>query len=146
MFRHHTFPCTPHHNLKHRYVHIAEYTKKVKADWKAIGSWPTDPYKLTSCGVAHIGAPSLGVQEPNMARVQTTWPHWKIDTAPMPHCSRAMWQEHPGTGHFTWYDNREVLWGPQSWVWEQSRAEQRRAEHILLYVASSRHIHWENES
>ena len=57
------------------------------------------PYKLNSTGVTDVGTPSLGVQEPNMAQVQTAWPHWKIDTARMPLGTRAIWQEHLGTSH-----------------------------------------------
>ena len=60
-------PCTPHNNLAHYYVHITEYTEKVKADLKAAGCWPADRHESTPSRITDIiGALTLGVKESNM--------------------------------------------------------------------------------
>ena len=111
-------PCTPHQHLEHCYVHVAEYTEKVKADLKAAGCWLADPRKSTSGGITDIAAPSLGVEESNMEKVQTSWHRWNANDAPMPDGTTAKWRDLLGTGHFILTSDKNILWDAEAWVWE----------------------------
>ena len=53
-----------------------------------------------------------------MRKVQTSWPQWDTDKAPMPEGTWAMWQENLRTSHFMLCTDRSILWDLQSWVWE----------------------------
>ena len=106
----------PTDELPTYYLHVEEWTKKVKDDLKAAGCWVADP--RASLGVqASSVAPSQSFTATNMRMVRRTWHRWDADIAPMPNGTRALWRDMLEKGEFTWTNDKAVLWDPASWIW-----------------------------